>query len=127
MGRTTPISRVDITPEVLVKLLANVTVTGPNPEDCWLWRGATNSDGYGLLRIGSEVRYAHRLFYMLNNGEFPEGKTTGHQCHNRAVANGQCSGGPQDPHRRCVRPSHLGAEDPLQQAASTYRKNRVTV
>lgn len=62
---------------------------------CWLWTGATDPDGYGVIsfREGEHSRSVrpHRLAYELLVGPIPDGLTIDHLCRNRA----------------CVRPDHL--------------------
>lgn len=59
--------------------------------DCWEWRGAIQSDGYGhFVEDGSHIR-AHTHAYSLTKGRIPPGMTVHHLCY----------------HRWCVRPSHL--------------------
>ena len=61
-------------------------------ETCWLWKGAL-IDGYGQLRIGSQVDgnrrniQAHRFAYELLSGSIPKGLTLDHLCRNRACVN----------------------------------------
>jgi hypothetical protein len=51
---------------------------------CCIWRGATNSDGYGVRRVGDQVRYVHALAWEAENGPVPEGHELDHLCTNRA-------------------------------------------
>ena len=63
-------------------------------DSCWLWRGATNSRGYG--RINRDGRYqsfvaAHRIAWELTYGPIPPGMGVCHRCDVPL----------------CVRPDHL--------------------
>jgi len=64
------------------KLWSKVDKTG----DCWEWIGRKSS-GYGYLwHEGKEVG-AHRLSWMLHNGQIPEGMLICHTCDNRGCVN----------------------------------------
>ena len=68
------------------------------PDECWPWTGGQNR-GYGWLTgvhpadDGERPRgeYAHRLTYLIHEGELPEGLVIRHRCH----------------HRSCCNPAHL--------------------
>lgn len=77
-------------------------------DGCWSWTGAT-SNGYGVIQVGRTrgTALVHRIVYAILVGPIPEGLTIDHQCHNRAVALGECQGGVTCVHRRCVNPGHL--------------------
>ncbi len=60
-------------------------------ERCWLWRGATNGQGYGVIGVDGHQRYAHRLSYELFVGPIPDGLELDHLCRTPA----------------CVNPAHL--------------------
>ena len=64
-----------------------------DPGGCWIWTRPLDDSGYGRLRVGSKVWYAHVLSYELETGAVPEGHVVDHTCRNRA----------------CVRPDHLEA------------------
>lgn len=59
---------------------------------CWLWTARCTPGGYGQLRVGKTMRYAHRLSYEMSTGEqIGELLQIDHICHRRA----------------CVNPAHL--------------------
>lgn len=60
---------------------------------CWLWRRARMGEGYGMLRIGRALHYAHRAVYRLFHGRIPKRALICHTCDTPA----------------CLRPGHLYA------------------
>ena len=62
-------------------------------EDCWIYTGSSNVWGYGQFWYNPANRSigAHRMAYMLEYGDIPEGHDVHHLCRNRM----------------CVNPSHL--------------------
>lgn len=59
-------------------------------DGCWLWRGATDKDGYGFFmsfyRERGESR-VHRIAWMLVHGPIPEGMDVLHKCDNPPCLN----------------------------------------
>jgi hypothetical protein len=87
-------------------------------DTCWLWTGFLNENGYGrLLGPAGTLGYAHRLAYADVNGDVPKGLILDHVCHN---ADRGCPGGSECMHRRCVRPDHLEAVTPMQNAHRSH-------
>jgi hypothetical protein len=62
-----------------------------DPDGCWLWGGALNSKGYGVIRNKGQAHLVHRLVLILD-GRLPlPGDEACHSCDTP----------------RCVRPDHL--------------------
>lgn len=55
--------------------------------DCWLWIGYTTQAGYGQLKWGAKLDYAHRVSYLLSGKEIPAKMTIDHLCRARACVN----------------------------------------
>jgi hypothetical protein len=71
------------------KLLRNCVKT---PSGCWRWQGATDQDGYALVRVGKQVRRGHEVMWEIHNGRrIPPGYQPDHTC--------KLTG--------CINPSHL--------------------
>lgn len=73
----------------------------------WLWTGATNTKGYGILEVDGETVRAHRVAYEMAHGPIPEGKDVGHKTECATTS--------------CVRASHLelvtNAENAVERAS----------
>ena len=61
------------------------------PEECWKWNGGHIPSGYGSFSVKNIQRGAHRVMYLVANGELPPGLVVRHACNNKG----------------CVNPSHL--------------------
>lgn len=85
--------------ELILKQLPTGTAN-----ECWLWGGRTNKDGYGVLHVrGASSGLAHRMAYELLVDAIPGDMTIDHMCH-RAES---CEGGKACRHRKCCNPAHL--------------------
>lgn len=91
---------------VAARFMAKVKVPVENPDDCWEWTGFVMPSGHGQMKEG----LAHRVAYQVLVGPIPDGLSIDHECHNLALAKGQCEGGTSCKHRRCVNPWHLSAK-----------------
>ena len=47
------------------KLTRNCVKT---PSGCWRYQGATDQDGYALVRVGKQVRRGHQVMCEIHNG-----------------------------------------------------------
>lgn len=63
---------------------------------CWLWTGATDEKGYGVMSVENdfalrETLRAHRVSWLAFKGDIPDGMSVLHRCDTP----------------RCVHPEHL--------------------
>ncbi len=56
-------------------------------DECWNWKGTTIPSGYGYLWYIKSKIPAHRVAFILEFGEIPEGKEVCHKCNNRKCTN----------------------------------------
>jgi len=59
--------------------------------ECWEWTAYANEHGYGCFSFHQKPQLAHRVSWILANGEIDDGLNVLHKCDNPT----------------CVRPSHL--------------------
>ena len=102
MGKSIPLEE---------RFWAKVAIRGP--KDCWLWLGATYTDGYGQVRIKRHNVRVHRVSWMLAGGSIPDNMLVLHKCDTP----------------KCVNPSHLflgtqqdNARDMIQKGRGRDRK-----
>lgn len=100
---TLPRSAVSLRSMSRAELGAFVISRAEPRDDCLLWAGRVNRDGYGEVASGRYLGMAHRLAYESAKGPIPKGLVVDHICHDMDP---DCPGGICD-HRRCVNPDHL--------------------
>lgn len=65
----------------------------PAPSGCIEWTACLDRDGYGVFQVKDRGRVtllaAHRVAFVLEHGQVPEGMTIDHKCENRKCVNGK--------------------------------------
>jgi hypothetical protein len=79
-------------------------------DTCWLWTGALNTSGRGILRVNYKTVQAHRLSYERYKGSVPPGMCV---CHTCDVGN-------------CVNPEHLWLGSHQDNMSDMAKKGRST-
>lgn len=85
LARTIPI---DLSPGLVNRFWAKVERGGL--DDCWRWKGAKQSAGYGVMSAegkGNGSYYAHRVAYTIEHGPIPAGMAVCHRCDNPPCCN----------------------------------------
>lgn len=85
--------------------------TPGNPDDCWLWRGATTGKGYGAIQEagkGSKLLLAHRVSFEVYKRPLLDGEYVLHSCDVR----------------NCVNPNHLRAGTQSENIQEAFDKGR---
>lgn len=82
-----------------------------NPNDCWIWKGHKNNQGYGQFDIHTKKWAAHRLSYTIFIGNIPKGMFILHRCDIPA----------------CVNPSHLFLGTQKDNMLDAQSKNRLFI
>lgn len=83
-------------------------------DDCWLWQGSTNPDGYGNFNVKRDngswgCTKAHRFAWLITHGEMPP--STVNVCHRCDTP-------------ACVRPDHLFVGTQADNMRDCQRKGR---
>jgi hypothetical protein len=69
----------------LKKLWSRITID--ENKGCWNWQGKPDTEGYGEVRISSQLYKAHVYYYQIFEGVIPEGLELDHLCRNRICVN----------------------------------------
>jgi hypothetical protein len=77
-------------------------------ESCWLWRGCTQLNGYGVYGMDYKIVRAHRASYVIFKGAIPKGLLVLHSCDNRL----------------CVNPEHLRTGTHKDNSRDAIKRNR---
>jgi len=78
------------------------------PSGCHIWTGMLNGQGYGLIRMGTKQRRAHRIAWEAVNGPIPNGLGLMHSCDVRC----------------CVNPNHLTPGTQAENLKDMFAKQR---
>lgn len=76
----------ELTSDEISRFWANVERKGP--DECWLWKGAPDADGYGRMMFRYVTFKSHRLAYRIQYGEDPGEMLVCHTCDTPACCNG---------------------------------------
>lgn len=81
---------------------------GSGDNDCWIWTGGCNQQGYGNFRVGIKIEKAHRVSYRLFVGDLDDNLLVCHTCDNPP----------------CVRPDHLFVGTQSENVEDMFQKGR---
>jgi len=96
-----------ITPEAIDRFWDKVQVQ--TLAGCWEWTGYKHKSGYGMFRVGDSKHFAHRVVWMIKNGDIGDDTVVSHLCDSS----------------ECVNPLHLFAESRSEMVSRTHKKDLV--
>jgi len=65
---------------------SKVAITA-NPNNCWIWKGAKSSGGYGCFGYNGKIYTASRLAYQFHYGDYDQSLLVCHKCDVRHCCN----------------------------------------
>jgi hypothetical protein len=98
----------------ITRFLSKVDKRGPN--ECWPWTGAQNKSGHGRFKFNGTALLAHRVAYVIANGELPV--STMHRSYHGKVVRHTCDNPP------CCNPAHLVACEQIDNVRDMMKKGR---
>lgn len=87
-------------------------------DECWPWKGAKTSRGYGAFGCGGKQWQAHRFAYAVMNGEFPDFLEVRHMCEARYPVGDFRA-------RLCCNPAHLQTGTHLENMRDKLTSGRI--
>jgi len=69
------------------KFMEKFTFDPDNLKKCFLWTGAKSSSGYPCINVNGNTKLAHRVSYVLFNGNIPKNKLVMHSCNTPLCVN----------------------------------------
>lgn len=69
------------------KQIQRFTASFDKKDGCWNWTSYKDTCGYGRFSVNGKHIGAHRVSWIINNGEIPDGMNVCHTCDNRACVN----------------------------------------
>lgn len=99
---------IDLTPNLIARFHDGVCVSGP--DECWPWQRCIRN-GYGAIKHHGKVIGAHRVAYVIANGEPEDGHIVRHTCDNKI----------------CCNPSHLVEGTPADNVHDMHERGQARV